>query len=87
MEAALGKHDTKESLSEYFGGYAFSFQIPTHTYINANGKVMHYVHDLGWIEVSDDEVLIVRVHSTKNSARFITKEWASENFKYVLLKA
>lgn len=42
---------------------------------------------LGWIEFLDDEVSIVRVHSSKDSAWFITKEHACENFKYVFLES
>ena len=39
----------------------FRFKYHTHTHQNSLGKTMHYVYNLGWMEFSDDEVLVVRV--------------------------
>jgi len=38
----------------------FRFKYHTHTHINSRGKTMRYIYDLGWMDFSDDEVLIVR---------------------------
>jgi hypothetical protein len=38
----------------------FRFKYHTHTHLNSQGKTMHYVYDLGWMEFSNDEVLVVR---------------------------
>lgn len=38
----------------------FHWKYHTHHHINSAGKMMHYVYDFGWMEFSDDEVLIVR---------------------------
>ena len=38
----------------------FKFKYITHYHINSKGKTMHYVYDFGWMDFSDDEVLIVR---------------------------
>ena len=38
----------------------FRFKYHTHTHDNSRGKTMRYIYDLGWMEFSDDEVLIVR---------------------------
>jgi predicted nucleic acid-binding Zn ribbon protein len=42
----------------------FSFKYHTHTHISAKGKVTHYVYDLGWMEFSGDEILIVRTQTS-----------------------
>ena len=38
----------------------FRFKYHTHTHVNSKGKIMHYMYNLGWMDFSDDEVLIVR---------------------------
>lgn len=38
----------------------FQFKYLTHFNINSKGKIYHYVYDFGWMEFSDDEILIVR---------------------------
>jgi len=38
----------------------FRFKYHTHFHINSKKKMFHYIYDLGWMEFSDDEVLIVR---------------------------
>jgi uncharacterized Zn finger protein (UPF0148 family) len=38
----------------------FTWKYHTHHHTNKQGKMMHYVYDFGWMEFSDDEVLIVR---------------------------
>jgi hypothetical protein len=38
----------------------FQFKYLTHFNINSKGKMYHYVYDFGWMEFSDDEILIVR---------------------------
>ena len=38
----------------------YRFKYHTHQHTNSKGKIMHYIYDLGWVEFSDDEVLIVR---------------------------
>lgn len=37
----------------------FHWKYHTHHHINSKGKMMHYVYDFGYMEFSDDEVLIV----------------------------
>lgn len=41
----------------------FRFKYHTHTHLNSKGKMYHYVYDLGWMEFSDDEILIIRKRS------------------------
>jgi hypothetical protein len=38
----------------------FHFKYITHYHINAQGKTMHFCYDFGYMEFSDDSVLIVR---------------------------
>ena len=38
----------------------FHWKYHTHFHINSNDKLMHYIYDFGWMEFSDDEVLLVR---------------------------
>lgn len=38
----------------------FRFKYHTHYHINSKNKMYRYVYDLGWMEFSDDEILIVR---------------------------
>ncbi len=38
----------------------FNFRYHTHSYINSAGKTYRYVYDFGWMQFSDQEVLIVR---------------------------
>lgn len=39
----------------------FQFKYHTHYHINSAGKIMHFVYDFGWMDFSDDEVLLVKV--------------------------
>ena len=38
----------------------FKFTYHTHTHVNKEGKTMHYVYDFGWMQFSNDQLLIVR---------------------------
>jgi hypothetical protein len=38
----------------------FQFKYITHFNINSKGKMYHHVYDFGWMEFSDDEILIIR---------------------------
>jgi len=38
----------------------FTFKYHTHTHINKEGKTMHWVYDFGWMQFSNDQILIVR---------------------------
>ncbi len=38
----------------------FNFKYHTHSYTNSRGKKYHYIYDFGWMEFSDQEVLIIR---------------------------
>lgn len=38
----------------------FHWKYHTHHHINSQQKMMRYVYDFGWMEFSDDEVLIIR---------------------------
>ncbi len=38
----------------------FHFKYITHYHINSKGKTMHYLYDIGYMEFSDNEVLIVK---------------------------
>lgn len=38
----------------------FRFKYHTHYHINSRNKTYYYIYDLGWMEFSDDEILIVR---------------------------
>lgn len=41
----------------------FRFKYHTHMHTNSRGKVLYYIYDLGWMEFSDDEILVVRSRS------------------------
>jgi hypothetical protein len=57
----LGKNLTQKKVyRNILADKRFRFKYHTHTHLNSQGKTMHYVYDLGWMEFSDDEVLIVR---------------------------
>lgn len=38
----------------------FRFKYHTHSHLNSKNKMYRYVYNLGWMEFSDDEILIVR---------------------------
>jgi len=38
----------------------FNFKYHTHTHTNKAGKTMRYVYDFGWMEFSDNDILIIR---------------------------
>lgn len=38
----------------------FQFKYHTHQNINSKGKTYNYVYDFGWMEFSNDKILIVR---------------------------
>lgn len=57
----LGKNLTQKKVyRNVLEDKKFRFKYHTHTHTNSKGKVMHYIYNLGWMEFSDDEVLIVR---------------------------
>ncbi|MFT5886091.1 MAG: hypothetical protein ACI9IP_002555 [Arcticibacterium sp.] len=57
----IGKKKTKLKVSRIILEYKmFHWKYLTHFHINSQGKRMHYVYDLGWMDFSDNEVLIVR---------------------------
>jgi len=39
----------------------FNFKYHTHTYFNSRGKTYHYVYEMGWMEFSTLEILIVKL--------------------------
>lgn len=57
----LGKKSTKLKFNRILLEKAnFKFKFHTHTHVNSVGKTMHYVYDFGWMEFSDNTILIVR---------------------------
>ncbi len=57
----LGKNETQKKVSRnILSDKKFRHKYHTHFHINTKGKMMHYIYDLGWMEFSDDEVLVVR---------------------------
>ncbi|MFT4523566.1 MAG: hypothetical protein ACI8ZN_002521 [Bacteroidia bacterium] len=38
----------------------FRFSYHTHTLTNSKGKLYHFIFNTGWMEFSDDEILVVR---------------------------
>jgi len=38
----------------------FKFKYHTHTHVNKVGKTMHCIYDFGWMEFSDNQILVVR---------------------------
>ena len=49
----------------------FRFKYHTHTHVNSKGKTMHYVYNLGWMDFSDDEVLIVRKNDLQKAKTYL----------------
>lgn len=57
----MGKNETQKKVERIvLEEKKFHFKYLTHFYVNSKGKMMHYVYDFGWMDFSDDEVLIVR---------------------------
>jgi hypothetical protein len=57
----LGKNQTQIKVyRNILADKKFRFKYHTHTHTNSKGKVMHYIYNLGWMEFSDDEILVVR---------------------------
>ncbi len=38
----------------------FNYQYHTHLYVNSNEKTYYYIYEMGWMEFSNQEVLIVK---------------------------
>ena len=58
----LGKNQTQKKVyRNVLEDKKFRFKYHTHTHQNSKGKTMHYIYNLGWMDFSDDEVLVVRV--------------------------
>ena len=43
----------------------FNFKYSTHSYINSQGKTYRFLYDFGWMEFTDQEVIIIRVNSKR----------------------
>ncbi len=57
----LGKNQTKLTVPRILlVEKKFHFKYMTHYHLNKQGKIMHYVYDMGWMEFSSDEVLLIR---------------------------
>lgn len=57
----MGKKETKMKVPRLLlEEKKFHFKYVTHYHINSQGKTMHYCYDFGYMEFSDDEILIVR---------------------------
>lgn len=60
----LGKHKTQVKIyRNVLSDKNFRYKYHTHTHINKQQKVFHYVYDIAWMSFSDDEVLIKRVRA------------------------
>ena len=58
----MGKHRVKLSLDRItLEKKKFNFKYHTHFHINKQGKMYKYLYDFGYMEFSDDKVLIVRI--------------------------
>jgi len=57
----MGKKGTKLKVPRILlAEKKFHFKYMTHYHINSQRKTFHYCYDFGWMEFSDDEILIVR---------------------------
>jgi hypothetical protein len=57
----MGKNEVQKKIPRLLlENKKFRFKYLTHFHINSKGKTMHYVYDFGWMDFSDDEVLILR---------------------------
>ena len=57
----LGKNNTQKKVyRNVLEDKKFRWKYHTHSHINSKGKTMHYLYDLGWMDFSEDEVLVVR---------------------------
>ncbi len=57
----LGKHKSQIKIDRLtLEETNFKFKYHTHTHLNSAGKTMHFVYDFGWMQFSNDQLLIVR---------------------------
>lgn len=42
----------------------FNYKFHTHTHTNKQGKMLRYVYDFGWMDFSDQEILIIKTKSS-----------------------
>lgn len=57
----MGKRKTKNKIhSKTLDAKNFKYKYHTHTHVNKEGKTMHWVYDFGWMQFSDDQILIIR---------------------------
>lgn len=57
----LGNNSTSKKVDrKVLDKKKFNFKYHTHSYVNSKGKRYHYVYDFGWMEFSDQEILITR---------------------------
>ncbi len=57
----LGKHQPQLKLDRIvLEKTNFKFKYHTHSHINKEGKTMNWVYDFGWMQFSNNQILIVR---------------------------
>lgn len=60
----MGKYSKEKLiLREVLDNKKFNYKYHTHTYLNKNNKLYKYVYDFGWMEFSNQKVLIIRQHT------------------------
>ena len=61
LQEVLGKNKQQKKINRVVLDHKnFKFDYHTRTYVNAKGKTYFYVYDVGWMQFSDREVLVVR---------------------------
>lgn len=57
----MGKTETKKTIPRLtLENKNFTFKYHTHTHINKYGKTIHWVYDFGWMQFSNDLILIMK---------------------------
>ena len=60
LQEQLGKNKTQIKVyRNVLADKKVRFKYHTHTHVNKKGKIYDYVYNLGWMELSDDEILII----------------------------
>lgn len=57
----MGKNATQKKIERAaLDKKKFNYKYHTHTHTNVKGKTYFYLYDFGWMEFSDQQILIVR---------------------------
>jgi len=62
----LGKNLTRKKVARLvLDKKKFNYKYSTHSYVNSQGKTYRFLYDFGWMEFTDQEVVIIRVNNKK----------------------